>query len=126
MADELRINIYKITRGACRKLPGDCPHTVCRFNLTSEHRDNRGAKPAELHLPVVREACALEAAELGGMTLEEIALRLSLTRERVRQIELGALKKLWARLGMDEGTVEAGREQTQPAAGFRKPSRVAA
>jgi len=40
---------------------------------------------------VVREACALEAAELGGMTLEEIATRLSLTRERVRQIELGAL-----------------------------------
>jgi DNA-directed RNA polymerase, sigma subunit (sigma70/sigma32) len=122
MADELRINLYKITRGACRKLPGPCPHAMCRFNLTTERRDNRGAKPAQIHLPVVREACALEAAEQGGMTLEEIAMRLSLTRERVRQIELGALKKLWAHLGADEGE----REGAQPAAGFRRPSRIAA
>jgi DNA-directed RNA polymerase sigma subunit (sigma70/sigma32) len=56
------------------------------------------------------------------MTLEEIASRLSLTRERVRQIELGALKKIWARLGMAEGE----GEEAQPATGFRRASRVAA
>jgi hypothetical protein len=122
MAEELRINIYKITRGACRRLAGPCPHAVCRFNLTSERRDSRGAKPAQLHLPVVRETCALEAADQGGMTLEEIASRLSLTRERVRQIELGALKKLWAKLGADE--VE--RETCSPAPAFRRPARIAA
>jgi hypothetical protein len=122
MAEELRINIYKITRGACRKLAGPCPHTVCRFNLTSERRDNRGAKPTQLHLPVVRETCALEAADQGGMTLEEIASRLSLTRERVRQIELGALKKLWAKLGADE----IQREEGSPAPAFRRPARIAA
>jgi hypothetical protein len=123
MAEELRINLYKITRGACRKLPGPCPHAVCRFNLTAERRDNRGAKPAEEHLPVVREACALEAAELGGMTLEEIAIRLSLTRERVRQIELGALKKLWARLNDQPAHQE---EQPAAASALRRTSRVAA
>jgi hypothetical protein len=117
MADELRINIHKITRGACRKLPGPCPHRVCRFNLTDEHRDNRGARPSHEHPSVVREACALEAADLGGMTLEEIATRLSLTRERVRQIELGALKKLWARLNGDPV------EQPEQ---LPRPSRVAA
>jgi len=122
MAEELRINIYKITRGACRRLEGPCPHSVCRFNLTSERRDNRGAKPAQMHLPVVRETCALEAADRGGMTLEEIASRLSLTRERVRQIELGALKKLWAKLGADEGQRVAG----EPAPTFRRATRVAA
>jgi|GEM_PF-1609098 len=122
MAEELRINIYKITRGACRKLGGPCPHAVCRFNLTSERRDNRGARPAAFHLPVVRETCALEAAEQGGMTLEEIAKRLSLTRERVRQIELGALKKLWAKLGTDE----AERQESEPNHGFRRPARIAA
>jgi DNA-directed RNA polymerase sigma subunit (sigma70/sigma32) len=47
-----------------------------------------------MHLPVVRESCALEAAELGGITLEEVASRLSLTRERVRHIQLGALAKV--------------------------------
>jgi DNA-directed RNA polymerase sigma subunit (sigma70/sigma32) len=60
-----------------------------------------------MHVPVVHEACALDAAELGGMTLEEIASRLSLTRERVRQIELGALTTLWRRLGGNEDAVEA-------------------
>ena len=122
MAEELRINIYKITRGACRQLQGPCPHSVCRFNLTTERRDNRGAKSAQSHLPVVHDTCALEAADQGGMTLEEIASRLSLTRERVRQIELGALKKLWARLGGDE--VE--REATEPGPGFPRPAKIAA
>jgi len=122
MAEELRINIYKITRGACRRLQGPCPHAVCRFNLTSERRDSRGAKSAQYQLPVVHETCALEAADLGGMTLEEIASRLSLTRERVRQIELGALKKLWARLGGDE--VE--REASEPAPGLPRPTKIAA
>src|SRR5512141_1439887 len=110
MAEELRINIYKITRGACRKLGGPCPHAVCRFNLTTERRDSRGAKSANLHLPVVHETCALEAAEHGGRTLEELAGRGALTRERVRQIDPGALKKLWARLGGDE----TDREATEP------------
>jgi hypothetical protein len=120
MAHELRINLHQITGGACRKLPGPCPHIVCRFNLTSERRDNRGAKPTEIHLPVVRESCVLEAAERGGMTLEEIASRLSITRERVRQIQLGALEKVWFRLCWNQdGT-------TGSKVGMTRGSRVAA
>jgi hypothetical protein len=107
MVRKLHIDIYTITGGACRELPGHCPHTMCRFNLTSEHRDNRGEKPAEMRLPVVREACALEAAEKGGMTLGEIAARLSISSERVRQIEYGALTKLWLRLGGNKGGAAA-------------------
>jgi DNA-directed RNA polymerase sigma subunit (sigma70/sigma32) len=49
------------------------------------------------------------------MTLEEIATRLSLTRERVRQIELGALKKLWANLNGDEGQENLPRPSRAPA-----------
>lgn len=120
MAREVHIDIHQITDGACRKLPGPCPHAMCRFNLTSERRDKRGAKPAEMHLPVVHEACALDAAELGGMTLEAIASRLSLTRERVRQIELGALKKLWLCLGGNEAEVEPST------VGMRRRLRIAA
>jgi hypothetical protein len=107
MARDIHIDLYKITGGACRRIPGRCPHSVCRFNLTAERRDNRGAKSAETHLPVVREACTLEAAEHGGMTLEEIAARLALSRERVRQIESGALAKLWLRLGRNQGRAKA-------------------
>jgi DNA-directed RNA polymerase sigma subunit (sigma70/sigma32) len=73
-----------------------------------------------MHLPVVREACALQAAELGGMTLKEIATRLSLTRERVRQIELGALTKLWLRLGGNKDCATASSVEG------RRSARVAA
>ena len=107
MARDVHIDLYKISSGACRKIPGQCPHSVCRFNLTAERRDNRGTKPAEARLPVVREACTLEAAKRGGMTLEEIAARLALSRERVRQIESGALAKLWLRLGGNKGGAKA-------------------
>jgi hypothetical protein len=120
MPHEAHINLYQITGGACRKLPGPCPHTACRFNLTSERRDKRGAKPAEMHIPVVRESCALEAAELGGMTLEEVASRFSITRERVRQIELTALTKLWSRLGGKDDRTEGST------VGMHRSSRIAA
>jgi len=120
MAHKACINLHQITDGACRRLPGPCPHTVCRFNLTSERRDSRGAKPAEMHLPVVRESCALEAAELGGMTLAEIASRLSVTRERVRQIQLGALAKVWLHLAGNEG------EDRASTVGMRRRPRMAA
>jgi DNA-directed RNA polymerase specialized sigma24 family protein len=82
---------------------------VCRFNLTAERRDNRGAKAAATRLPVVREACTLEAAEIGGMTLEEIATRLSLSRERVRQIQFGALAKLLRLLHETKSSAKAPR-----------------
>lgn len=94
MADPTRINIFELTLGACRDLPGPCPYATCRFNLTAETRDTRGAKPMHVSVPMLREACVLQAAEQGGMTLEEIAARFALTRERVRQIELDALRKV--------------------------------
>ena len=114
MVRDSHINLYKITSGACRTLPGPCPHSVCRFNLTAEHRDNRGAKPAETRLPVVREACTLEAAELGGMTLEEVAARMALSRERVRQIESSALAKLSLRLGGNQLAAKATTGELRP------------
>ena len=38
--------------------------------------------------------CALDEADRGGMTLEDVADTLNLTRERIRQIETNALRKL--------------------------------
>ena len=39
-------------------------------------------------------SCALDLAEKGGMTLEEVASRLNVVRERVRQVEERALRTL--------------------------------
>ena len=116
MADASRLNIFESTHGACRRLPGPCPYAICRFNLTAETRDTRGAKPTHANEPILREACALEAADHGGMTLEEIASRFALTRERVRQIELSALRKLGRQLQRDAWMGEGPEHQTSRAA----------
>jgi hypothetical protein len=38
-------------------------------------------------------SCSLDMAEAGGLTLEQIAITLGVTRERVRQIERTALDR---------------------------------
>lgn len=42
----------------------------------------------------MRHSCALDVADAGGSTLEEVGGILNLTRERIRQIEVKALLKL--------------------------------
>ena len=42
------------------------------------------------------ESCALDVAERGGITLEEVGGIVNLTRERVRQVEVRATTKLRA------------------------------
>jgi DNA-directed RNA polymerase sigma subunit (sigma70/sigma32) len=42
----------------------------------------------------LEETCALDVAERGGITLEEVGEILNLTRERIRQLEVTALDKM--------------------------------
>jgi hypothetical protein len=83
------------TRGDCASVPRPCPFVACSMNLyldTSEMGSiilnfphlEPGQMPAE-------QSCALDLADQGNMTLEEIAVVTNLTRERIRQIELKAL-----------------------------------
>lgn len=44
------------------------------------------------------ETCALDVADRGGEPLETIGEMLGVTRERIRQIEVQALDKMWAGL----------------------------
>jgi len=50
-----------------------------------------GLEPWEM-----QETCALDVADDGGHTLDEVAELVGLTRERVRQIEIVALVKVRA------------------------------
>lgn len=50
------------------------------------------------HLKSPTHSCTLDAADEGGMTLEDVGNILGLTRERIRQIEVLALRKLNKRI----------------------------
>jgi hypothetical protein len=105
-------------RAECKDAPRPCPWVSCRYNTTLDVKPGGGiilAGGRTITLKVLERFdftdriaevlsessnnCALDLAEGGSaMTLDEISSKLSVVRERVRQIEMGALKKLkrWA------------------------------
>jgi hypothetical protein len=86
------------TRAEC--LPGGrnearpCPYASCVHHLALDVSERSGAIKSNFpHLEVweMPETCALDVADRGGATLEEVAAAMNLTRERVRQLETRAL-----------------------------------
>jgi len=72
----------------------DCPN--CRYSLLSE-RSQFQLWMLEDRLALIEllpSTCALDYAGYGGMLLEEVSAYLGLTRARVEQIEISALRKL--------------------------------
>lgn len=65
-----------------------CPFVECRYHL---HRRDKGTHAPE-HVPI--ETCALDVADEGPHTLEEVARLLGVVRERVRQVEASAIYRL--------------------------------
>ena len=66
----------------------------------------------DLEVWEMNETCALDVADRGGTTLEEVGAIMNLTRERIRQVEVKGLAKLEALRDMttlrdyvDEGPV---------------------
>lgn len=83
-------------RGDCADGPRPCPWAGCRHHLLL---DVTPAGSLQLNYPgqeveELAESCALDVAERGGVTLEAVADALGVVRERVRQIEEDALRKL--------------------------------
>lgn len=78
------------TRADCASGPRPCPWVSCRHHLYldvgaggSVKINHPGKEPDEL-----AESCALDVADRGDLTLEQVGDVMNLTRERVRQIEL--------------------------------------
>ena len=86
------------TRGDCGK-ERPCPYVGCRYHLYLDVNPLNGSIKLnfpDLEVEDLPESCALDLAEKGRQTLEEIGEAMSLVKERVRQIELVAIKKLQA------------------------------
>lgn len=91
-----RLNLLKVTGGRCLRIADSCPSELCRYSLNVT--DSREGMRWRSREPVTEHRCAIAAANEGGVTLEQVALRLGVVRERVRQIEERSLLRLRERL----------------------------
>jgi hypothetical protein len=88
------------TREDCRDAPRPCPWVACKHHLYLDINPRTGS--IKINFPdlepwELEHTCALDVADHGGLTLEEIGLITNLTRERVRQLEVRGLLTLKTR-----------------------------
>lgn len=100
-----------MTRAECEDGERPCPYVSCRHHLALDVVGHKarlvdlsldptvdpvlGCAPADVvDIRMRTPSCALDVAEDGEHTLDEIAEYLGLTRERVRQVEEKALQKM--------------------------------
>jgi len=74
-----------------------CPWVSCKHHLYLDVNPETGS--IKINFPdldpwELKDTCALDVAERGGITLEEVGEIANLTRERVRQIEVRGLLQL--------------------------------
>lgn len=85
------------TRGDCQDGIRPCPFVSCRFHLLLDLNPETGTLSFPFgseDLDRLPETCALDVAEKGPRTLDEIGKILNLTRERIRQVEVKLLRRL--------------------------------
>jgi hypothetical protein len=86
-------------RSECVDMERPCPFVSCKYHLYIDVHPVRGS--IKINFPDVEvwemtDTCALDIADRGGITLEEVGEIMNLTRERVRQLETQGLAKLQA------------------------------
>ncbi|MGI5860679.1 MAG: sigma factor-like helix-turn-helix DNA-binding protein [Myxococcales bacterium] len=85
------------TRADCINGPRPCLFVSCKHHLYLDVNPETGS--IKLNFPdkeiwELEETCALDVADKGGITLEEVGAIMNLTRERIRQVETRGLLKL--------------------------------
>lgn len=88
---------HPVSRSQCVNMPRPCLYVSCRHHLYLDVNEETGS--IKFNFPdkevwELEETCALDVADRGGITLEEVGSIMNLTRERIRQLELSGLEKL--------------------------------
>ena len=86
-------------RSECSDAPRPCPFVSCQHHLFLDVSARTGAIKLnfpDLEVWEMTDTCALDVADRGGTTLEEVGAIMNLTRERIRQVEVKGLAKLAA------------------------------
>jgi hypothetical protein len=85
------------TRGECVGVPRPCRFSSCPHHMRQEVDKATGhilIRHPDLEIEAMPVTCSLDYADDGGHTLEEVATAFGLTRERIRQIEEVAIRKI--------------------------------
>jgi hypothetical protein len=85
------------SRAECSEDIRPCPWVACKHHLYLDINPETGSIKInfpELEPWELKHTCALDVAERGGITLEEVGEIMNLTRERIRQVEVRGLLKL--------------------------------
>ncbi len=87
------------SRADCATGSRPCMFISCKHHLYLDVNPSTGS--IKLNFPdrevwELEETCALDVADKGGITLEEVGTIMNLTRERIRQVETRGLLKLRA------------------------------
>lgn len=93
------------SRGECEFVTRPCPFVSCKHHLYLDVNPRTGAIKInfpDLEVDELSISCALDVADRGGETLEDVGSILNITRERVRQVEEKALIHLKVLMPQDE------------------------
>jgi hypothetical protein len=92
-------------RSDCKNGPRPCPWVSCRYNLYLDVNSETGS--IKVNFPdqepwECKHSCALDVAEEGELTFEEIGGVMNLTRERIRQIMAEVLQHMYSQICPDQ------------------------
>jgi hypothetical protein len=93
-------------RGDCASGPRPCMFVSCKHHLYLDVNPETGS--VKVNFPdkeiwELSDTCALDVADRGGITLEDVGVIMNLTRERIRQVETRGLLKLRQTAELDDG-----------------------
>jgi hypothetical protein len=96
------------TRAECREAMRPCPWVACKHHFYLDVNPETGT--IKMNFPdlepwELKHTCALDVAEAGAITLEEVGEIMNLTRERIRQVELKGLIKIKMTSPADAGDI---------------------